>query len=581
MNAGRLLFVGAYRENEVSDVRCLPKMLELFESSDTINTNSFFLGTFPTEEPTCEMVSEALCLPLRLTRSLSKIIHQKSGGSPLYTIEFLDSLLVEKLIAYDKATGWEWDVDAIDSKKISRGVAELLSLKLQRLPQNVLSALKVFSCFGAQVDIKTINIIKNYDENIGSMMIPALHAAQKEGLVEIAGPTAKFTHDLIQQEAFDLIPIADRLPLLQKLAGCLINQYFASAESESTLFVAVDLINRIGRDAVSNNIAQSQLFADLNLKAGMKSMVITDFASAVKYFNSGISFLQGNYWNDQYDVTLGLFVNLASANYCEGNHECVTLQVNQVFEHAKSFEDKFKSYLVYINILAADSMEEATEKLFFLLTCLGINIDPNMITFPMAHADAMEVKQILLGNQKLGILQSCRMTDRTKLMTMEVMAILVGYYSRQRSYMSGFLACQMIRMSLQYGHCEHTVLALSINSVNTLKVLRDPVEACSLARASLSLVNLYKSDQIIFQICAIVYGFVLIFQDSVHSNLDRILKSCQMAFSHGNFEYAVLNTNLYLGRSLFCGKKLNVLMNEVNAFARQHVSPKLVDFWFL
>ena len=550
-------------------------MLELFQSSDTMNTNHISLGAFPSVEPLHEMVSEALCLPVRRTRALSQKVYQKTRGCPLCTVEFLDVLLTEKLIFYNEGTGWEWDIDAIDSKKMPRGVAELLALKLKRLPQHVLNTLKVVSCFGDCVNLQIVEIIKNYDKNTGPMMIPALQAAEKEGLVEIAGPTFTFAHDLIQQETFDLIPIMDRLPLLQRLADCFINHYLHSMETDSVLFVAVDLINRIGKDAVSNNIDQNRLFAELNHRAGKKSIANTDFASAVKYFNSGISFLQGDYWNDQYGLSLSLFENLASSNYCEGNHEQVIMQVNQVFDHAKSFEDKFKSYCVYINIIAIDSIGEAMSKLFYLLTCLGMNIDPNLVTFPMANADAMDVKQVLLGNQKLGILNSCQMTDRTKLMTMEVMATLVRYYNRQQSYMSGYLACQMIRMSLQYGHCEHTILALAVFSMITLKVLGDAEEAFSLARSSLSLWELYKTDQLIPQVYGIIYGYVLVLQDPIHSSLEPLMRACRVAFSHGSFENAALNTNFYLAHSLRCGKKLDEVMNDVNAFARQYVSLKL------
>ena len=322
-----------------------------------------------------DMVSEALCLPRRKTRSLSQIVYKKTQGFPLFIVEFLDSLLTEKLLNHNLITGWEWDVDAIDLKEISEGVAQLLSCKLERLPHDILSGLKVLSCFGSHVDFNVLDVVKNYDAIAGPRMIPALYAARKEGLIDIAGPTFTFSHNLIQQAAFDLIPTTDRIPLLQKLASCLITQCMDVRGSDSFLFVAVDLVNRIGRDAVSNNPGQSRLFAELNLKAGKKSMAVTDFASARTYLNSGISFLQGDYWIDQYELSLGLFENLALANYSDGRYDQVVTQVNKVLENARSFEDKFKSYCVFINVLAIESIERAEEKIVYLLKYLGENID--------------------------------------------------------------------------------------------------------------------------------------------------------------------------------------------------------------
>ena len=569
--ASSLLFVGACRDGEPGTDHSLAKMLELFESSDTINTNTFLLGGFQLE-PLNEMVSEVLCLPRRLTRSLSQIIYHKTQGYPLFVVEFLDSLLTENLITHNKVTGWEWDVDAIDMKGISKSVAELLSLKLQRLPHDVLFSMKVLSCFGSHVDQQTISIVKNFEGSIGPMIIPALHVAQKEGLVEIVGPTVKFTHDLIQQAAFDLIPNVDRVPLLQRLAGCFINQCLTLVDSDSTLFVAVDLINRIGRDAISNNIGQSRLFAELNFKAGKKSMTITDFASAAKYFNSGISFLQGDYWNDQYQLSLGLFENLASSYYCEGNYDEVVITTNKVFDKANSFEDKFKSYCLYIKVLALNSMDEAIAKIYVLLNYLGEKIDPEKITHPILTADAMEVKQMLLGNQKFRILHSFRMTDSTMLIKMKLISMLIFYYNRQRSFMSGFLACRMLRISLKHGHCEDTVFALSIFSCTLINVLRDPDEACSMARASLSMLELHNSNNLIPRVYPFVHGMVMILQDPLHLSLDPLLRACRLAFMNGNFESAMMSTMLYVARSLHCGKKLNVIIQEVKAFALQHVS---------
>jgi len=569
-----LLFIAAYRDDEVR--HSLSTLFQMIQSLESLNVTALHLRGVAVESLN-ETLSEALCLPMRKTRLLSQIIYQKTQGYPLFVVEFLDVLLTEKLITHDKDLGWKWDAGAIELKEMSINVAELLSSKLQRLPQNVLYALQVMSCFGSHVDSKIINIVKNNSDIVGPMIIPALQAAQNEGLVDFAGHTLTFTHNMIQQAAFDLIPSTTCAQLLLRLACCFMNQC-NSSEPKSTLFVAVDLINRIGAEVVSNNAEQCFSFASLNLDAGKKAMEITDFASALKYFNSGISFLRGrNHWDDRYELCLGLFENAASANYCEGKHKIAVTQANIVLENARNFEDKFKSYCVFINVIGIESMNEAIEKLHSLLSYLGGSMDPKTITSPMFDIEARKVKEMLKGDNKLKILYACRMTDRKQLMKMKAMAILTIYYSRQRSFMGGYLACQMIRLSCEHGHCEDTAYALSLFAFTVSNVQNDAVEACALVRSSLSLSKIYNTDDLITRTYPIIFGLVLILEEPLHSILDPMLKACRLSFVR-NVESAIWNTFIYVARSFQCGKDLFLLMNEVNAFAQQHKLHDQMDF---
>ena len=77
----RTLFIAAYRaENIVEDLK-LKNLIREFRSMDTVNTTQISLQGFQLESLN-EMVSEALCLPQRKTKSLSKIIHLKTQGFP-------------------------------------------------------------------------------------------------------------------------------------------------------------------------------------------------------------------------------------------------------------------------------------------------------------------------------------------------------------------------------------------------------------------------------------------------------------------------------------------------------------------
>ena len=261
--------------------------------------------------------------------------------------------------------------------------------------------------------------------------------------------------------------------------------------SDSFLFVTAGLINRIRSNDFSNlTLSQSHLFARLNLEAGKKHMAMSDFSSALQHFKSGTSFLGENYWKDQYELSLSLHECAALANYLEGNHEQVIVLVNHVLSNAKSFDDKFKSYCAFINVIAIGSIDKASEKLCELLQQLGENIDPNIISPKMAAKEFTSVKALLSGAEKDVFLRCSQLSDCTKLMAMKLLAMLVMYCRHEKPLLGGYLVCRMLRISLQFGHCEDTVYAISVFAMILTNHLQDMDEGYALAHTALSLMML-------------------------------------------------------------------------------------------
>ena len=567
-STNRVLFVGTYRDDTITEEAPLMPMMKLFEESDSVNVTRISLHGFKLESLN-QMVSEVLCIPRRKSKSLAQIIHLKTQGFPLFVVEFLDALWTEKLLVHDPMNGWEWDVDIIDLKGISSNVAELLSSKLSTLPPDILKSLQVLSCFGSHVDVEVLEAVKCYDGSPGTALMPSLLSAQNEGLIEKAGPTYTFTHDVIQKAAYGLIPESERMLFLQKLVSCLIPLCTQAGGSDNLLFVTVDLIDRIGSGAISGD---PKLYAQLNLEAGEKYMKASDFSSAVRHFNSGISFLEETLWRGEYDLTLRLFESSALAYYSQGNYKKVASQVNQVLDNAKNFEDKFKSYCLFINVIAIGSVEKAIAKLYEHLQYLGERIDPNMISPPMVLSECIAVRSQLSGNQKEILLHLTRMTNQAKLRTMKLMSMLVMYSNQQKSLMGGYLACRMIRISIEYGHCEETLFALASFSSALVNRLNDAEEGYTLTKIALALMKYYDTNKLIPRIYWITHGVVLLVKDPMQSLLDPLLQACRLSFENGDHDHSTMNTVCYLSRCLQAGKKIPLLMNEISAFAQQHVS---------
>lgn len=134
---GRLLYLGNFRDNEVAEDGFLVSHISRIKHSQTIS-----LGEL-SQDDINDMLSFKFSLSLRQTRQLAQLVYQKTGGNPMFCVEFLRSIVQGHIMVYSvRERRWVWD-DSIDKLLISEGVVELLTKKLKQLPLDVIETLKV------------------------------------------------------------------------------------------------------------------------------------------------------------------------------------------------------------------------------------------------------------------------------------------------------------------------------------------------------------------------------------------------------------------------------------------------------
>jgi hypothetical protein len=116
-------------------------------------------------------------------------------------------MLAEKLLTESEKHGWEWNVDEIRRKPIAKGVAEVLSRKLERLPSNVSKGLQILSCFASRIDLKVIDAVKNYDPSENTDVALVIDVAKSKLIHEIVihdiGIDSAHTHGVFSSFIFN------------------------------------------------------------------------------------------------------------------------------------------------------------------------------------------------------------------------------------------------------------------------------------------------------------------------------------------------------------------------------------------
>jgi len=275
-----------------------------------------------------QLISDALnCREERVT-ALAELVLLKTGGNPFFMNEFLKALYTEGLLQFEfTATRWEWDLGEIQGRGFTDNVVELMSSKIQQLPENTQETLKIAACIGNQFDVKTLASIsqKSLRETADD-----LYAAVAENLVvllgnmgdvelEIAGklPSSqsleyKFVHDRIQQAAYSLIADRDQ-PIVHRQIGQMLLQNTPSEQREDKIFDIVNQLN-FATSLISDRSEKDEL-AEFNLIAGNKAKASVAFQPAFNYLQTGINLLGENCWLAQYNVSLQLHQEAAEAAY--------------------------------------------------------------------------------------------------------------------------------------------------------------------------------------------------------------------------------------------------------------------------
>jgi len=150
-----LLLVGAYRENEVTAKHPLRLTLQATRAGGAA-IHEIALQPLSLRD-TEELLGDALHCEPSSTRQLAALVCDKTRGNPFFTIQFLTTLAEEELLKYEaREAAWRWDLKGIRAKGFTDNVADLMIVKLRRLPNVTQEALKLLSCLGNTVKVSTI-----------------------------------------------------------------------------------------------------------------------------------------------------------------------------------------------------------------------------------------------------------------------------------------------------------------------------------------------------------------------------------------------------------------------------------------
>ncbi|ENA0609869.1 AAA family ATPase [Enterobacter bugandensis] len=215
------------------------------------------------------------------TADLASLIHQKTGGNPLFVHEFFRRIVDDGLVVHNKYQDkWRYDLQAIRARHYTENVATLMLEQLKEMPEETRRLLGSIACLGCTGELETICRVVGM--SVAEIRY-ALHPAVSAQLIVLTEKAYAFTHDRVQEAAFALLDKGEKSHLHLTTARLLADAARQAAGNE-LLFRAVHHVTA-ALDC-SQPAPQRQMFRELSLLAARRAKRTGDYASALGYIQT-------------------------------------------------------------------------------------------------------------------------------------------------------------------------------------------------------------------------------------------------------------------------------------------------------
>src|SRR5262249_55915442 len=291
-----------------------------------------------------------------------------TDGNPFFVIQFLHALADEGLVAFDhERTRWSWDLGAIDARRYTDNVVELLVGKLTRLSSNTQDILRQFACLGNVAGGATPSIVLGMPEE---QVHAALSEAMRQQLIDPGVRSYKFIHDRIQEAAYALIAENARAEAHLTIGRQLLARTPLEKRDEA-IFEIVNQLNR-GTSLITSHDEREQI-AELNLIAGKRAKASTAHVSALNYLIAGVANLPDNAWERRPNLVFALELHRAECEFLTGALAEAEERLTMLASRAATIVDKAAVASLRIDLYTTMSrIDRAVEVCLGYLRCLGV-----------------------------------------------------------------------------------------------------------------------------------------------------------------------------------------------------------------
>ena len=571
-----LLLVGTYRSNEVDATH------RLIATVNQMQNNGAVVNAIPLRglefEDIQDMVGDILNGGGDRIAPLAQFIYNKTDGNPFFAIQLLQSLAQDNLLTFDFAQGeWQWELNRLQETEITDDVIELTLTQIQKLPEATQALLNLAACIGNRFDL---NILTWVSEGQTSDTIQQLYPALQEGLifpinqpeiitesvpdiekavlidVEAVETSYKFIHDRVQQAAYSLIP-EEQKKIVHLKIGRLLLQNVQGVDLENKLFDIVEHLN-LGYELIRDRRELCNL-AQLNLATGQKAKAATAYEQALRYFNFALQRLGELGWQEEYELTLKLFIAAIETEYLQGKFNRVNELYDTAFEQAKTLLDRVKLYELNIQInIAKNQPKLALTTGLKVLTLLGVVL-PTQDKAIRSYANHL-FQELPQDSHEIEALANLPvMTDPHKIAAMRVLVSMTPAAHLISPSLFPAVVFTMVKLSIEWGNSPLAAYGYGIYAMLLCGMHLKIEAAHQFGQLSVRVLNQFNAPEFKNKITLLYNVFVKKYKFPTILSLQPLEDNIQTCLDMGDIEYGFYSAIHYVNFMFFIGESLELI----------------------
>ena len=553
-----ILFIGAFRDNEVTPSHPLRMWLDDIEKAG-IERNQLSLKPLNLQGVNL-LVADTLKCSADAAFYLSNLIYQKTEGNPFFVKQFLTMLYDEGMLTFSAWTGWQWDVDIIKEMEVTDNIVDLMTKKIERLPQGPLDVLKIASCIGSRFNLEMLSESygKSNDETYGD-----LYVSMDCGFVLLKHNAYRFSHDRVQEAAYSLISDEERNRLHYNIGQILLQKTRADELFEKVF----DIVNQFNlcMEIIADQKERIEL-AGLNLAAGLKAKGSAAYEAANRYLEMGIGLLPEDAWEEEYDLTLSIYTEMGEVKYLIGDPEHAEIFFDTVLKQAKNLLDKVRVYEVKLaSYTSLNKRDVAFDIGIEVLSMLGFDMPEEAVTNVIMEEMNLVKKNI--GNREVEeLIDLPELSDPKKLATARILMSLSSVvYTSAPKYLP-VIIFKMVNLSLKHGNSIYSPFAYVAYGLILCGRLGEIETGCRFGELALKIINKYTTEVLKAKVYYIVGDFINHWKNHYREDLPYLLESYRIGSETGDILFASYAVNHYIITSFLMGEPLIELKEKIDKY---------------
>jgi diguanylate cyclase (GGDEF)-like protein len=573
-----LLLIGAYRDNEVSEIDPLSVTLRNIEKHTQIQLMELKPLTL---HQINEFLSDTLITSKDKTWELAVWCEKKTQGNPFFLGQFLNALVQKGILFPNLETkSWMWDITTVQTADITDNIIDLIIDKIQQLPEKNQEILKVAACLGNVFDLKNISLITQTDESeIANVLWECIEEElliSTDGLAQYLNkeaidgykatnnyPKYKFIHDRIQQAAYNLIPETDK-EKIHLAIGRLWLSTFTPEEKNIHLF---DILNHFTTAAYLIDTKEELIsFIELNLQAAKKAKLSAAYGSALIYLNFCIALINKKNITLTRRVLFYLYSTAAEVAYLHSDFDTSKKLAAIALQHTKNLLEEAAVQLIQIKLLVVqDKLQESIDSGLGLLERFGLS-------FPKKHINFSAMVGLLKMEYQLNnkLLLATEKKENTHVPTIKMVVNILSaltvpiYYTNPKFYVLFLLA--QIKIALRHGHNSTSPYVFASYGAILSSRLHRFGRAKKFAKLALHLQSKQTNHSTKARTHFIVSSMIEPWSTDLHKLLPALQSNYHMALQLGDLEFAQISIQSYSFYSFFAGKNLYETSKELESY---------------